>query len=98
MTYLTEYKKNGYEFALVERCRDIAIFYGVKPESNSRNYEVIKIRDVAAGSRPNPGKPGELLHWEAHESPPGDNDLGTKGWTYPNLLQAQAKFNQLLQP
>jgi hypothetical protein len=101
MKQLIEYKKNGYEFKLVKREGPYAIFLGTKPNSISQNYEVIRVLVTEAGSRmvhdPKTDTDMEIT-WEAHERPPGDNEWGTRGWTYGNSKEALAKFNSLVHP
>lgn len=88
MKRLTEYTKNKYEFRLVQRVADYAIFLGLKEKSPARNYEVIKIQSHQ----------GREIHGKSFppaEYPPSDSQWGTQGWTYPTFRQAQEKLHSL---
>ena len=91
MKQLTEYSKNGYEFKLVKREGQYAIFLGTKENSISQNYEVIKIQSDNGGERF-----GRVF--DPSEFPPSNNQWGTLGWTYGNSKEALAKFNSLVHP
>jgi len=82
MKKLTQYKKNGYNWQLLKREGNLAIF------QSGQFYEVILIqshngRDIA-------GK-----HCEAAEYSPSNEQWGSKGWSYSNEQDALDKFASL---
>jgi fumarylacetoacetate (FAA) hydrolase family protein len=94
---LTEYTSNGYEFQLVVRDGDIAIFKGTKPDRVRKgvleNWEVIKIQRVRKDHKyPN----GEIL-LAGTEHAPNNNSWGTNGWTCSNYNHALEKYNSLIE-
>lgn len=98
MKRLTRYSKNGYQFELINRKGLNAIFLGTKTGSQSLNYEVVRLREVMEGSRIVRDKVSgteSKINWEAHESTPGDNEWGVRGWTYSTLLEAEAKLESI---
>jgi predicted RNA binding protein YcfA (HicA-like mRNA interferase family) len=85
MKILTQYTKNGREWHVCRREGSIAIF-----THDHRFYEVIVIqshngREIAGN------------HVSAAEYPPSNEQWGSKGWSFSNLADATAKYNELKQ-
>jgi hypothetical protein len=88
MKQLTEYTKNGYQFSLIERKGDFAIFAQYRTDlSKAQNYEVIRIKQV----------PECVLFGVTvpeHEAGPSNEDWGIKGWTVTSLEKAKELMNE----
>lgn len=87
MKILTEYKKNGYEFTLVTRKGDYAIFEGTR-KTGSKTYEVIQIKS-------HDGLTFDGVTTDPAEYAPSNNEWGSKGWTYRSLEVAVSKLDKL---
>ena len=87
MKLLTEYKRNGYNFTMLARLGDYAIFRG-ESETCAENYEVIEIQS-------HQGREVHGTFCPPSEYPPSNNQWGTKGWTSNDYESAEAKFKQL---
>jgi len=86
MKKLTEYTNSGYEFALIKRHGNIAIFR----ESRHGTYEVIEIQSHQGRVFPNGNEVGPS------EYPPSNSQWGTKGFTYPKIQDAESKFLEMI--
>jgi hypothetical protein len=93
MKQLTEYKKNGYEFKLIKRDGDIAIFLGEKItefengwKETSENWEVIHIQS-------HQGREIHGKHFEPAEFPPSNEQWGTKVFACVGFLAADKRFH-----
>lgn len=85
MRILTNYRKHGFQFAVVHRESNLAVFLGTKEGSSCQNYETIHIQSHN----------GRLIHGnevEPAEYPPSDSQWGTKGWSFDSLDDALAKL------
>jgi hypothetical protein len=80
--------KKGFEFSLVKREGDLAIYKKQKPEQKTFSFEVICIKRhngyTIAGTVMEPA-----------ETYPGDSQWGIYGFTYTDLAEAEEKFNEL---
>lgn len=84
MKKLTEYKKNGRTWRVVNRSGDIAIF------ASDQFYEVIMIQ--SHNGREIHGK-----HFPAAEYPPSNEQWGSKGWSFSDEKKARFKLEKLLE-
>ena len=87
MKKLTIYKKNGFEFSVVERVGNVARAIGRK--GKVENHEVFHVqshngREIAGNFA------------EAAEYPPSNEQWGSKGWTYSGEDQAKEAFWDLV--
>ena len=80
----TKFTKRGFEYELVERRGDIAIY----KQSKVVAFEVVKIQ-----KRPEWVIGGNTV--PAHESMPSDSQWGMAGWTLDNLESAQSKMAKI---
>lgn len=85
MKTLKYYKKNGHEFAIIERDGSLAIAHGRKVTGSSETWEVIHIQ--SHDGREIAGK-----FCEATEYPPSNEQWGAKGWTFTREDQARARL------
>ena len=81
------YKKNSYDFKLVKRVGDIAIFEQIC-EGKVMWYEVFEIRKQKEADW------GEV-HYEAKERIPRNEEWGTNAYTVYTLEQAEFRMNQI---
>lgn len=84
MKQLTEYKKNGFSYTILKRKGQVALAHGIS--TTSETWEVIHIRQNEAGERF-----GKMF--EASESPPGNNEWGSRGFTCSSLVMGERKFD-----
>lgn len=84
MKTLTEYKKNGFDWKIIKRWRNIAI-----AESPGRGFEVIRIQ--SHNGREIAGK-----HFDPAEYRPSNEQWGIHGWSYSRFEDAMARFNLLI--
>ncbi len=86
----TTYRKNSFHYEIVRREGLIAIaMQRLSPGRGCLAYEVIKIREC-----PEANFAGTIV--PAHESAPGNEEWGNRGWTFPTLERATAKFEALI--
>jgi hypothetical protein len=90
MKQLIEYSKNGYDFKIVHREQNLAIAKGKSRNSDSINWEVIKIQS-------HNGLTMGGVFMPATEFAPSNNQWGTKGWTAFDEEHAKVIFNKRLQ-
>ena len=83
------YHKNSYDFKLVERNGDVAIF-GQYNEGVLIAYEVFEIRKQKAANF------GDI-HYEAKERVPGNEEWGSNAYTVYSLEKAEIKMQQILE-
>jgi len=76
----SEFKKDGYQFRLIDRVGDFGLFRKTKGEA-VESFEVVKIQKCKAHTWPD----GRTT--EARESMPCSEQWGTYGWTH-NTIQA----------
>jgi hypothetical protein len=81
-----KFRKNGYDFELVERVCDIAI-YAVQTGTTTKTFEVFEVQKLAARVVGN-----KII--EAREASPSNEAWGTKGFTYGNLDDAKKRAKQ----
>jgi len=89
MKKLTNYSKNGYNFTIVSRDGDIAIFHGKSAKSESESWEVIRIQS----------HDGRVINGQSFlpaEYGPSNEQFGSKGWSMPSEDSAWAKFRSLV--
>jgi len=89
MKKVTQYTKNGREWHLCRREGNIAIF-----THEHRFYEVIEIQSHNGRTFPATDKKPESYCPPA-EYPPSNEQWGSKGWSFSNLADATAKYNEL---
>jgi len=85
---LIAYGKNGFEFNLVVRRGDLAIFKGVSRANGNESFELIRIqshngREIAGKVCP----PAEY--------PPSNEQWGSKGWTFTTLDLAESRMKEM---
>ena len=81
-------KKNGFEYRLVKRTDEKAIYSQHTPLGDLIAYEVFKTRL----SKPHPKSVEDLKNFDLVEIFPSDEEFGTRAWTYSNLGQAEKAF------
>ena len=77
MKQLTEYTKNGYAFALIERTGNLAIFHGIHKASRDETWELIRIQN-------HDGRVIQGKEYPPAEYPPHNEQWGRLGWTFTN--------------
>lgn len=83
----TKFKKNGFEFRLMERVGVVALFEKTMENVSRKWWEVCIIQtdqDREIG--------GTLI--PAHERMPGSEKWGSLGWTLTTFEKAKAKFDE----
>jgi len=85
---LVAYGKNGFEFNLVIRRGDLAIFKGVSRANGNETFELIKIqrhegREIAGKVFP----PAEF--------PPSNEQWGSKGFSFVSLADAEKRMSEM---
>ncbi len=83
------YAKNGFSYKVLTRHGNLAIAQQqLRPGVGCLAFEVIRVKQV---------KEGKMFDKviEAHEAPPGNEEWGRHGWTYPTLTAARAKLRAL---
>lgn len=81
------FKKNGFEYNLVERSSMTAI-YSQSLDGDLLAYEVIRVTVAPAGEiMGNPVVEREIL--------PGNEQWGIRGWTYWDLAKARTRASEL---
>ena len=90
MKPLLEYTKNNYDFTLVERRGDWAIFRGVKVGVTNLNWEVIRIQSHNGYSL-------RGLDFPPAEYPPSNALWGTDGFTCLSQDAATSRLNLMTQ-
>lgn len=86
----TTYRKNGFHYDIIRREGLIAIAQQrLAPGRGCLAFEVIKIREC-----PEANFAGTIV--PAHESAPGNEEWGNRGWTFPTIERATAKFEALV--
>jgi hypothetical protein len=87
----TETVKNGFRFRQLIREGDLAIFHkvGLRPHEHDAGFEVVMVGRhngyVMAGNQIEPA-----------ETMPSPEQWGSKGWTCKTLLEAERRFNRIL--
>lgn len=84
------FKQKGFNLSQIKRDGIFAIYTKTKTNSNFTSYEVIII------SNHNGYEIGGA-YIEPAETYPSSSQWGTKGWTYTNIKDAEAKFSALKQ-
>jgi hypothetical protein len=87
MKLLTNYKKNGYQFSLIERAGAFAAFKGERVGGMS-TWEVIEVQS----------HDGLILFGDycpPAEYPPSNAQWGVKGWTYMSEEKALGRLVEL---
>lgn len=86
----TTYRKNGFHYDIIRREGLIAIAQQrLAPGRGCLAFEVIKIREC-----PEANFAGTIV--PAHESAPGNEEWGNRGWTFPTIERATPKFEALV--
>jgi len=86
MNELKYYKRNGYEFQIVQRSGNVARALGRK--GKQENHEVFHVQS-------HNGREIAGIHVPAAEFPPSNEQWGSKGWTFSSEAQAIERFNRL---
>ena len=89
------FRKGGFDFQLVERRGDLALFVITKPNWTHPSYEVVIVRKHPA--RKITGRDSRVREYGDREAMPKSEDWGIYGWTYSDLERAKARFKQLVQ-
>lgn len=90
MKTLTHYYKNGYDFTIVKREKNLAIAKGISRIHGGENWEVFEVQSHNGLMMGN--------NWvEASEFPAGNNQWGDKGWTALNEEHAEKIFQAKIQ-
>jgi len=87
MKKLTEYKRNGFKFEVIERAGNYALAQGSR-SGVIRTYEVFKVQSHNG------------LKFGGVDSPPAEHspsnaDWGSKGWTYQKEAAARSRLAEL---
>lgn len=82
------FKKSGFDYLLIERQRNAAIYRQTKLPALWECYEVGKIRQ-------NPAREAFGVQIEAAESWPSSEEWGRNGWTYRHLSAAKKRLGSL---
>jgi hypothetical protein len=85
----TKFKKNGFNFSMLKRNGDVAIFEKTKPNFKQTFFEVIKIKTYPEIIFPNG------IKVTAHECFPASESWGTCGWSFSDRERAFDHFNKL---
>ena len=83
------FRSGGFDFKLLARDGDIALFRKTKPRLRFESLEVVIIQRHETFEIE-----GKLI--PAGEHLPSSEQWGIKGWTYSDRLSADRKFNQLI--
>ena len=83
------FRSGGFDFKLLARDGDIALFRKTKPRLRFESLEVVIIQRHETFEIE-----GKLI--PAGEHLPSSEQWGVKGWTYSDRLSADRKFNQLI--
>ena len=92
------YRKNGFNYTIIKRVGDVAIAaqrLGERTSGTPMAYEVIKVRPCPDAYFTDPATKQKTLV-PAHETAPGNEEWGTRGWTFPTIDRAEAKFADLV--
>jgi len=82
------FRFDGFDFELVQREGDVALFRKSKPTHRDPSYEVVILRKHPEQTFPS-GK-----FYPARESMPPSESWGTEGWSYSDLPSAKTRFNK----
>ena len=83
------YKKDGFNFELIERNGNVAIYKQSKPDYVSVNYETVIIRKRKTDNDFVGTKAGD-------EYLPSTSEWGMYGWSYRTLEQAREKMSKII--
>lgn len=83
------FRSDHYDFTLLQRTGDIAMFTKTKENLDRNLYEVVRVQ-----KRKEVTMFGNVV--EAHEAMPSPEQWGAYGWSYSNPEDARAKFNALV--
>ena len=86
-------KKNGFLYKQVERTDKAAIYAQHDGGGPPVAFEVFKIRKYPTRVIEFKGRGPRTF--EAHEGFPGNEEFGTKAWTYKELGEAQKKHKEI---
>jgi hypothetical protein len=81
-------KKNGFEYRLIKRISNRAIYSQHEGLGQIVAFEVFKIKT----GKPHPKAIDDLENYDVVERFPLDEDFGKTAWTYPSIELAQARF------
>ena len=82
-------KKNGFEYRLVKRTDNRAIYSQHEGAGQIVAFETFKIKK----GKPHPKAEEDLKNYDEVERFPIDEDFGKTAWTYSNLEDAQKAFD-----
>ena len=83
------FKQNRFNFELVTRNGQVAMFKKDKPGIDQTWYEVVVLRQ-----EPDKTMFGRFV--PAHEVMPRNEEWGANGWTYTDLTAAMVRFSNLV--
>jgi hypothetical protein len=83
------FRLDGFDFRLVKREGDVALFAKTKPRYRDPSYEVVLVQKRKAHTWPDGRTTPD------HEAMPGSEAWGESGWTYSDLPAAQVRFSSL---
>jgi hypothetical protein len=86
-----QFKRDGFNFRLIQRAGPIAMFAKTKPRWTREFWEVVKVQSLPAMKLPG----GRVC--PPHEAMPCPEDWGVNGWSYSDLPSAEAKYASLLE-
>ena len=86
-----KFRLDGFDFRLVKRIGDVALFEKSKPHHSRPCFEVVIVQKRRETRFPN----GRVT--PAHESMPASEQWGTAGWSYSERDEAEARFRRLLE-
>lgn len=85
MTTLKKYKKNGFNFVILNRIGDYALAAGIG-ENYAKTYEVIIVQS-------HNGRAIQGKMFPPAEYAPSNEQWGSKGWTFTSLENAKIFFD-----
>jgi len=88
-TIPASFTKKGFNYQLVKREGDVAIYSQTWKEGTNTRYETVKI-----GRHNGYSMGGSYI--EPSETYPGSSLWGISGWTYCSLEEAENKFQKLI--
>jgi hypothetical protein len=85
------FRSGGFDFRLVKRTGDIALFEKRKPTHTRSFFEVVIVQKRKEATFPS----GRVT--PAHEAMPASEQWGSAGWSYSDLEGAEKRFKSLVE-
>jgi hypothetical protein len=90
MKKLTDFAKNTFHYVVHKRYGNLAIIKALTKSGGTVAYDVIHIREREETKLFDNVMP-------ASEYAPGNEEFSTHGWSYPNEIMAEKKFQELIE-